>query len=73
MEEVIVDSQRKYYSPVWYDSVLLKSCRDSWQHVANSVAAGVPAKVIGERTRNLAYKTCFSPFFDTDVFDESNV
>lgn len=37
MEEVIVDSQRKYYSPVWYDSVLLKSCRDSWQHVANSL------------------------------------
>lgn len=38
MEEVIVDSQRKYYSPVWYDSVLLKSCRDSWQHVANSLS-----------------------------------
>lgn len=37
MEEVIVDSQRKYYSPVWYDSVLLKSCRDSWQHVATSL------------------------------------
>lgn len=38
MEEVIVDSQRKYYSPVWYDSVLLKSCRDSWQYVANSLS-----------------------------------
>ena len=38
-----------------------------------AVVGGVPAKVIGERTRNLAYKTCFSPFFDTDVFDESNV
>lgn len=37
------------------------------------VVGGVPAKAIGERNRNLNYKTCFSPFFDTDIFDESNV
>lgn len=38
-----------------------------------AVAGGVPAKIIGERSRNLNYKTNFSPFFDTDVFDESVV
>lgn len=36
------------------------------------VVGGMPAKVIGERNRNLSYKTRFSPFFDTDIFDESN-
>lgn len=38
-----------------------------------AVVGGVPALVIGKRNRDLAYKTCFSPFFDTDIFDESNV
>ncbi|WP_325437918.1 acyltransferase [Pseudomonas nitroreducens] len=36
-----------------------------------TVVGGVPAKVIGERNRHLTYKTKFSPYFDTDVFDES--
>lgn len=36
-----------------------------------TVVGGIPAKTIGERNRHLAYKTKFSPFFDTDVFDES--
>lgn len=38
MEEVIVDSQQKYYSLVWYDSILLKSFRDSWQHASLSLS-----------------------------------
>jgi len=38
-----------------------------------SVVGGVPARVIGERNRNLTYLTNFSPFFDTDIFDESHV
>lgn len=37
-----------------------------------TVVAGVPAKIIGHRNSNLDYKTNFSPYFDTDVFDESN-
>ncbi|PUE09148.1 acetyltransferase [Limnohabitans sp. T6-5] len=37
-----------------------------------AVVGGVPAKVIGERYQHIAYKTSFSPFFDTDIFDESN-
>ena len=35
-----------------------------------SIAAGVPAKVIGMRHRDLKYKTRFHPFFYTDVFNE---
>lgn len=38
MKEVIVDSQQKYYSPVWYNSILLKSCLDSWQHASQSLS-----------------------------------
>lgn len=38
-----------------------------------TVVGGVPARVIGERNRNLTYLTNFSPFFDTDIFDESHV
>ena len=38
---------------------------------AYKVVGGVPAKVIGERNRNIQYKTHFSPFFDTDIYDES--
>ncbi|WP_309809533.1 MULTISPECIES: acyltransferase [unclassified Caballeronia] len=37
-----------------------------------TVVGGVPAKQIGERNREIAYLTDFSPFFDTDVFDESH-
>lgn len=37
-----------------------------------AVVGGVPAKRIGERNRDLLYRTKFSPFFDTDVFDESH-
>lgn len=36
-----------------------------------TVVGGVPAKVIGQRNPDIAYLTDFSPFFDTDVFDES--
>lgn len=36
-----------------------------------AVVGGVPAKIIGQRNREIAYLTDFSPFFDTDVFDES--
>jgi maltose O-acetyltransferase len=36
-----------------------------------AVVGGVPAREIGQRTRNISYLTNFSPFFDTDVFDES--
>jgi acetyltransferase-like isoleucine patch superfamily enzyme len=32
-----------------------------------SIIAGVPAKVIGERNHNVAYKPVFFPFFDSDV------
>lgn len=35
------------------------------------VVGGVPAKKIGERNRDISYCTKFSPYFDTDVFDES--
>lgn len=35
------------------------------------VVGGVPARIIGERRREIDYLTCFSPYFDTDVFDES--
>lgn len=35
------------------------------------IAAGVPARKIGERNKNIAYKTDFHPFFDTDITDES--
>lgn len=35
------------------------------------VVGGVPARVIGHRNREIGYLTDFSPFFDTDVFDES--
>lgn len=38
---------------------------------AYTVVGGVPAKVIGERNSQIEYTTDFSPFFDTDVFDES--
>ncbi|QJP07256.1 acyltransferase [Pseudomonas multiresinivorans] len=37
-----------------------------------TVVGGVPAKIIGERNRDLTYKTKFSPYFDTDIFDESH-
>lgn len=36
-----------------------------------TVVGGVPAREIGQRNRNIAYLTRFSPYFDTDVFDES--
>jgi len=36
-----------------------------------SIVAGVPARKINERTHDLNYTTRFSPYFDTDVFDES--
>lgn len=35
------------------------------------VVGGVPAKKIGERNRDIQYLTKFSPFFDSDVFDET--
>lgn len=38
-----------------------------------TVVGGVPAKLIGQRNKDIRYKTKFSPFFDTDVFDESHV
>lgn len=37
-----------------------------------TVVGGVPAKPIGMRNRDIAYLTDFSPYFDTDVFDESH-
>ncbi|SMG01311.1 acyltransferase [Burkholderia singularis] len=37
-----------------------------------AVVGGVPAKIIGERNPDIQYLTKFSPFFDTDVFDESS-
>jgi len=36
-----------------------------------TVVGGVPARVIGERNREIGYMTCFSPYFDSDVFDET--
>lgn len=36
-----------------------------------SVVGGVPAKKIGERNRDIHYLTKFSPYFDSDVFDET--
>ena len=38
---------------------------------AFNVVGGVPARKIGERNRSIEYLTNFSPYFDTDVFDES--
>lgn len=35
------------------------------------VVGGVPAKKIGDRNREIRYKTKFSPYFDTDIFDET--
>ena len=32
-----------------------------------TIVGGNPAKVIGERTRDLNYKTRYFPFFDTDI------
>ena len=34
---------------------------------AYAIVGGNPAKVIGERTRDLQYKTRYFPFFDTDI------
>ncbi|MDW2982694.1 MAG: acyltransferase [Rhodanobacter sp.] len=36
------------------------------------VVGGVPARKIGERNRDIQYLTSFSPYFDTDIFDESS-
>lgn len=36
-----------------------------------SIVGGVPARKIAERSRELTYLTKFSPYFDTDVYDES--
>jgi len=35
------------------------------------VVGGVPAKKIGERNRDIGYLTKFSPYFDSDIFDET--
>lgn len=35
------------------------------------VVGGVPARRIGIRNCDIGYKTSFSPYFDTDIFDES--
>ena len=32
-----------------------------------TIVAGSPAKAIGERTKDLQYKTHYFPFFDTDI------
>ena len=32
-----------------------------------TIVAGSPARVIGERTRNLTYRTRYFPLFDTDI------
>lgn len=32
-----------------------------------AIVGGNPAKIIGERTRDLQYKTKYFPFFDTDI------
>ncbi|WP_337054307.1 acyltransferase [Pseudoxanthomonas sp. USHLN014] len=36
-----------------------------------SVVGGVPAKKIGDRNRDIQYLTKFSPYFDSDIFDET--
>ena len=36
-----------------------------------SIVAGVPAKVIGERTRDLHYRPTYFPFFNTDIVNPS--
>lgn len=36
-----------------------------------AIVGGVPARAIGERNREIAYRTRFFPYFDTDIFDES--
>ena len=33
-----------------------------------TIVGGVPAKVIGNRRRDLSYRSSFHPYFDTDVF-----
>ena len=38
---------------------------------AFAIVGGIPAKVIGERNHQIDYLTKFTPYFDTDVFDES--
>lgn len=38
---------------------------------AYDVVGGVPAKKIGERNREIRYLTKFSPYFDSDIFDET--
>lgn len=35
------------------------------------VVGGVPARKIGERNRDIQYLTRFSPYFDSDIFDET--
>ena len=37
---------------------------------AYTIVGGVPAKKIGDRERNIAYRSSFHPYFDTDVFNE---
>ncbi|NEU14578.1 acyltransferase [Methylobacterium sp. BTF04] len=32
-----------------------------------TIVGGNPAKIIGQRTRDLQYKTTYFPFFDTDI------
>jgi acetyltransferase-like isoleucine patch superfamily enzyme len=32
-----------------------------------AIVVGNPAQIVGERTRNLQYKTRYFPFFDTDI------
>ena len=46
-------------------SVVTKSVPDY------TIVAGVPARVIGQRNREISYLSDFSPYFDTDVYDES--
>lgn len=36
------------------------------------VVGGVPARKIGERNRDIRYLTKYSPYFDSDVFDETS-
>jgi len=36
-----------------------------------TVVGGVPAKKIGDRNPEIAYLTNFSPYFDSDIFDET--
>lgn len=35
------------------------------------VVGGVPARRIGMRNSDIRYRTSFSPYFDTDIFDET--